>query len=110
MNNTKIVCTIGPACADEAVLRQILRNGMAIARLNFSHGEPDWHRRMAATLRRVATEEGVVLSLLQDLSGPKIRIGIFTGGRVFLTPGQAFRLTKEDVPGDGSQVHVPFAG
>jgi pyruvate kinase len=110
MHNTKIVCTIGPACADEAVLRQMLRAGMAVARLNFSHGDHDWHRRMAATLRRLAAEEGVVLSLLQDLSGPKIRIGTFAEGRVFLSPGHPFRLARDAAPGDSTRVHVPFGG
>jgi pyruvate kinase len=110
MNNTKIVCTIGPACADETVLRELLRNGMAVARLNFSHGGHDWHRRMVATLRRLAAEEGAVLAILQDLSGPKIRLGTFAEGRIFLTPGQPFRLTREAGPGDVRQVHVPFDG
>ena len=71
---TRIVCTVGPACADADTLRAMLRAGMDVARLNFSHGDHDSHAAMIALLRSVAEELDLPLALLQDLQGPKIRI------------------------------------
>jgi pyruvate kinase len=110
VNNTKIVCTIGPACEDDSVLRALLQAGMAVARLNFSHGSHEWHSRIVGKLRQLAEEEGAVLAILQDLCGPKVRIGKFAENKVFLTPGQRFRLTIDESPGDKQRVGVPFDG
>jgi len=71
----KIVCTLGPATQSESVIRKLVRAGMDVARLNFSHGTHDEHRRAFETVRRVAEEEGAPVGILQDLQGPKIRIG-----------------------------------
>ena len=71
---TKVVVTIGPASSDEDTLRELIRAGMSVARLNFSHGDHDSHRQVLRRLRRIALEEGVPLAMLQDLSGPKIRL------------------------------------
>jgi pyruvate kinase len=105
---TKIVCTIGPACCEFEQLRALIRAGMAVARLNFSHGEIETHREWYARLRAAAEVERAPLAILQDLSGPKIRIGEFAEPRVFLTPGQAFTLTTRAVPGDSDCVSVPL--
>src|SRR5882672_9906626 len=87
----KIVCTIGPASGSEAVLRDLMRLGMDVARLNFSHGTHEEHARMIDRLRKVAEKEGRTVCILQDLQGPKIRTGrlkyrtpiaIKTGGRL----------------------------
>ncbi len=72
---TKIVCTLGPASEDETVLRGMIRAGMAIARLNFSHGSWADHERRIALVRRVAAEERASITLMGDLQGPKFRIG-----------------------------------
>jgi pyruvate kinase len=72
---TKIVCTLGPATDDEAVLRKIIRAGMDVARLNFSHGKHDEHLRRMALVRRSAQMEGAQVAILGDLQGPKFRVG-----------------------------------
>ena len=91
----KIVCTIGPASSSEAVLRDLMRAGMDVARLNFSHGTHEEHARTIERLRRVAEREGRSICILQDLQGPKIRTGrlkyrtpiaIKTGAKVAITP------------------------
>src|SRR6476469_1232190 len=95
MGKAKIVCTIGPASGSEAVLRDLMRLGMDVARLNFSHGTHEEHARMIDRLRRAAEREGRSICILQDLQGPKIRTGrlkyrtpiaIKTGARVTITP------------------------
>ncbi len=71
---TKVVATIGPASSSEDILRQLIRAGMSVARMNFSHGSHDSHRVVIHRLRRLCREEGVTVAVLQDLSGPKIRL------------------------------------
>src|SRR5690242_5538682 len=71
----KIICTLGPACNTEAGIRSFLQSGMDVARLNFSHGSHQDHANTIQTLRRVASEEGKTICILQDLQGPKIRTG-----------------------------------
>lgn len=75
MPRTKIVCTLGPASETEDVLRAMLHAGMDVVRLNFSHGTHEDHARRMALVRRLAKEEGRVIAILQDLQGPKLRIG-----------------------------------
>jgi len=108
MARTKIVCTIGPASEQLETQRAMLEAGMDAARLNFSHGTPQSHRVLHQRLRQVAREAGQPLCLIQDLAGPKIRIGTFSEGSVFLRPGDPFTLTTEPLEGDEKQVHVPF--
>lgn len=94
---TRIVATIGPATESEAVLRDLLRAGMDVARLNFSHGSHSWFARTIALLRRLAKEERRHLAILQDLQGPKLRLGqlwqdpfeLVEGATVWLTTGPA---------------------
>src|SRR5882757_7456142 len=71
----KIICTIGPSCNTEPMLRDLMRLGMDVARLNFSHGTHDDHARNIERLRRVAEQENRTICILQDLQGPKIRTG-----------------------------------
>ena len=104
---TKIVCTLGPASDSPAVLRELIRAGMDVARINFSHGAHDEHARRIAAVRDIAGAEGRVVAILADLQGPKLRIGEIAAGRAVLVPGQTFTLTGRDVPGDASAVHLP---
>lgn len=97
---TKIVCTIGPASSSPEVMEQLVAAGMDVARMNFSHGSHADHARNIATLREVAAAAGRRVAILQDLSGPKIRIGAFPDGAVTLVPGAEFVLTTR--PGVGS--------
>jgi len=78
LGRTKIVCTIGPASSKRSVLEKLLSAGMDVARLNFSHGSHDQHAAVIQSLREVAARMGRPLAILQDLSGPKVRLGTFT--------------------------------
>jgi len=110
MRNAKIVCTIGPASSDPETLRDLVRTGMDVARLNFSHGTHQTHAATIAEVRAAASETGRPVAILQDLSGPKIRIGALRGGAVELTAGQVFVLTTRAGEGDAGGAAVTYAG
>src|SRR5258706_15599646 len=74
VKRTKIVCTIGPSSSDEKTIREMIRAGMDVARINFSHGEHDTHATNIALIRRIAAEEEAIVAILGDLQGPKIRL------------------------------------
>ena len=107
MRRTKIVCTIGPATRSPEALRQLIEAGMNVARLNFSHGTHKEHAEVINSLRDIARELDTPLALLQDLSGPKVRVGKIAGNGVLLRPGAEITLTLDDVPGDEHQVNLP---
>lgn len=107
MRRTKIVATLGPASAEEAVLRRLLAAGMDVARLNFSHGTRAWHGRTIRLLRRVAREAGVPLAILQDLQGPKIRVGRLAWP-VRLEEGAEVVLTTRRVVGSAARIPIAF--
>ncbi len=100
----KIVATIGPASEDENTLKELIRNGMDVARLNFSHGDHSDHKRRLQTLRKVSAQEGKYLGILQDIQGPKIRVGRFKNKQILLKKGQSFTITTDDIVGDDQQV------
>jgi pyruvate kinase len=108
MRRTKIVCTLGPASNTPERIRALVEAGMDCARLNFSHGEHKDHAFVAKTLRELAARAGRPLSILADLSGPKMRIGRFPGGPIELVQGKPFVLTTRDVPGDENIVSVTY--
>ena len=108
MKKTKIVCTLGPSSADEETLTEMLRAGMDVARLNFSHGTHEGHAEMIEKFRRVRDAMKVPAAVLLDTKGPEIRIGKFKGGRVMLTPGAAFTLTTEETEGTETKVSVSY--
>jgi len=108
MRRTKIVCTIGPATSSPDALRQLLLAGMNVARLNFSHGKQAQHAEVVANLRALAEEMQQPLAILQDLSGPKVRVGNIAGDGVVLTPGAEITLTMDDVPGDEHEINLPI--
>ncbi len=110
MPRTKIVCTLGPASEDEETLRRMIRAGMTVARLNLSHDSQEAHARRAQLARRIAREEGTVVAVLQDLQGPKLRVGPIEGGKVSLQAGQRFTLTIEEVVGNSQRVTAPYPG
>ncbi|HVO70327.1 MAG TPA: pyruvate kinase [Aggregatilineaceae bacterium] len=93
---TKIVATIGPASQDAEALRAMIRAGMDVARINFSHGDHETHGRNIATVRRVAEEEGVVVAIIADLPGPKLRLGDLVQDPVELKAGDQVTLTATD--------------
>ncbi|MEB3167398.1 MAG: pyruvate kinase [Synechococcaceae cyanobacterium] len=98
MRRTKIVATIGPATESPDVLRRLIKAGATTFRLNFSHGNHDDHATRIATIRQVAHELGVHIGILQDLQGPKIRLGRFEAGPITLSSGDRFTLTSRVVP------------
>ncbi|NLC59558.1 MAG: pyruvate kinase [Armatimonadetes bacterium] len=107
MRRTKIVCTIGPASDSPEVLEQLIAAGMDVARLNFSHGTHEEHARRIRIIRELSERLGKPVAILQDLSGPKLRIGAMAR-EVFLTPGQPFRLTTRDIIGNEREVSIPL--
>ena len=108
-HKTKITATVGPASASPAVMEKMIRSGMDIARLNFSHGGLDDHRRNIESLRAAAGAAGREVAILADLPGPKIRLGTIAGGPVELVAGQAFTLTTEEGPGGPTRAFVSFS-
>ena len=89
---TKIVATLGPASSDPAILEQLIRAGVNVVRLNFSHGKAQDHIDRAHMVREAAQRAGREVAIMADLQGPKIRVGKFAQGKVFLEPGQKFVL------------------
>ena len=109
LRRAKIICTIGPACNTESQMRDLLRLGMDVARLNFSHGTHEEHARNIQRLRRAAKKEGRSLCILQDLQGPKIRTGRLKGGSsIHLESGSQIVLTPRDVPGTEKMISTSF--
>jgi pyruvate kinase len=97
---TKIVATIGPASRDPAMLAALLRGGVNVFRLNLSHGDHDGHRANFAAIQSASAVVGEPVAVLADLCGPKIRVGLFAGGSITLTSGQAVTVTTRDVLGN----------
>src|SRR5215470_5862675 len=89
---SKIVCTLGPASDRPRVLAGMIRAGLVVARINFSHGLPEEHRARVAAVRREARRAGRNVAILQDLQGPKLRLGRFSEGRVELVSGDRVLL------------------
>lgn len=109
-NKTKIVCTIGPASESLDVMCRLMEAGMNIARLNFSHGDFSAHKQVIDNLRAASSKTGKRLTIMADLSGPKMRIGKLASEPFDLDPGDTFTLTTDDIIGDRTRVSVSFAG
>ncbi|NTW45838.1 MAG: pyruvate kinase [Candidatus Moranbacteria bacterium] len=105
---TKIVATIGPATTSEAVLTKLVKSGLNVMRLNFSHGDFAEHQEKVDNLRKVTEKLGTPVAVLQDLSGPKIRIGDFYKERVILKEGDEFVLTTEKCVGDEHRAYINY--
>jgi len=108
MRKTKIVCTLGPAVDDECILKNLMLEGMNVARLNFSHGSHEEHKRRVDTFKKVRDELGLPIPLLLDTKGPEIRLGKFADNVVVLEEGGKFILTNEDVLGDNTKASVTY--
>jgi pyruvate kinase len=105
---TKIVATIGPATQSEEMLSKLLQNGFNIMRLNFSHGDFAEHQGKVDNLKKAIKKTGIQAAILQDLSGPKFRIGDFYQERVTLKEGDFITLTTEKITGDEKRVSVNY--
>jgi len=108
MRKTKIVCTIGPASRVYEVIEKLIRMGMNVARLNFSHGSYEEHLQVIENIRQASLKIGQPIAILQDLGGPKIRIGKIIKEPIFLKEGSSFILTNRKVSGDEQEVSLTF--
>jgi pyruvate kinase len=108
MRHAKIVCTLGPASSTPEVVEQMILAGMNVARLNFSHGSHDNHRKTHAMVRTLSKEMNRPVAILQDLQGPKIRVGVFESGSVELERGDEFVITVDDVIGNDDRVSTTY--
>jgi pyruvate kinase len=103
VRRTKIVCTIGPASSRPEALDRLVAAGMDVARLNFSHGTHEEHAEVIQAIRAGETRWGRPITILQDLQGPKVRLGTFVGGQASLATGEEFTLTARTVKGTASR-------
>jgi pyruvate kinase len=107
--HSKIVCTIGPASSSPQIMERLLRAGMDVARLNFSHGTHEQHAKNIVNLRSLAFQLEKPIAILADLQGPKIRTGVLAGGTpVQLRSGQKFIITTAKILGDSTRVNTTF--
>jgi len=107
-HKTKVVCTIGPACCLDSVLKEMIRSGMNVARLNFSHGNLEDHRENIRRIRSVAAQLGRVVTILIDLPGPKVRVGKLQNEPIVLKKDDNVILTTEDILGTASLIPVDY--
>ena len=106
---TKIVATLGPASSDPALLEEMIRSGVNVVRLNFSHGKAQDHVDRARMVREAAQRAGREVAIMADLQGPKIRVGKFAEGKVMLEPGAKFVLdASRTEPGDINGVGLDY--
>src|SRR3954447_24973609 len=112
MRRTKIVATIGPASGNLEVLVRLVEAGMDVARLNFSHGTAEQHEETAQLVREAAGRAGRQIAILQDLPGPKLRIGKLRDGLAELKPGDGITFTcgSDGAEGDARHMHISWAG
>jgi pyruvate kinase len=108
-HKSKIVCTIGPASGSREVMEEMIRAGMDVARLNFSHGDFASHEKTIKGLRAASRSTGQRLAIMADLPGPKMRVGQFSKDPIDLRIGDVFTLTTDNIVGDPSRVSVSFS-
>ena len=104
LRSTKIVATLGPASSEPAMLERMVRAGVDVVRLNFSHGTADDHLARAALVKEISRKTGRTVGIMCDLQGPKIRVGKFKDGKVNLAKGQKFILDATCELGDAERV------
>jgi pyruvate kinase len=107
-HKTKIVATIGPASESPEMLVRLIRAGLNVARLNFSHGSPSKHAQVIRRIRDAARETGQRVAIMADLPGPKLRLGKIDPEPIQLLPGARFTLTSEDIVGDAQRASTTF--
>ena len=110
MRKTKIICTIGPASANEQTLTKMCQAGMNVARLNFSHGDHAEHKEKIELVKKVREKLNMPIPIMLDTKGPEYRIKTFASGSVEVADGAEFSFTTEDVQGDEHRVSVSYAG
>ncbi|HHT66537.1 MAG TPA: pyruvate kinase, partial [Clostridiales bacterium] len=108
MRKTKIICTLGPAVDNPEILERLMRKGMDAARMNFSHGDHDEHKKRLENFKKVRDKLGLPIPMLLDTKGPEIRIGRFESGEATLVEGHPFTLVHDDILGDNTKVSVTY--
>src|SRR3954468_21357433 len=108
LHKTKIVATIGPASESPEMLERLIRAGLNVARLNFSHGEFAKHAEVVNRIRAASQATGRRVAIMADLPGPKMRLGKIEPEPIYLDPGEMFTLTNEDVVGNNKRVSMSF--
>ena len=109
MRKTKIVCTLGPSTDNEDVLRQLMVEGMNVARCNFSHGVYEEHKKRMDMVKKIRKEVKKPVAILLDTKGPEVRVKQFKDGKVTLKEGQLFTLTSEEAEGTSEKVSVTYS-
>lgn len=110
MRKTKIICTLGPSTDDDNVLRELMLEGMNVARFNFSHGTHEQHAKNLERVKKLREELGLPIAALLDTKGPEIRLKSFKEGKVNIEAGQRFVLTTREVEGTEQEVAISYAG
>jgi pyruvate kinase len=110
IKKTKIVCTIGPASSDPSIMEEMIKEGMDVARLNFSHGDHEGHAEKISQVKRLSAKTGRPVAILQDLGGGKVRVGEIEGGTVLLATGATITLTTKQTKGNAKKISVTYPG
>lgn len=110
MRKTKIVCTLGPACSDEATVTAMCKAGMNVARLNFSHNTYEDHKQRIDLVKKVREKLGIPIAIMLDTKGPEYRIKTFKNGKITLKEGDSFTFTADDIEGDEKRVSINYKG
>ena len=111
MKKTKIVCTMGPVTNNPEIMRALIRNGMDIARFNFSHGSHEEQKTRMDMIKKLREEEKVPVAILLDTKGPEIRTGVLKDGKkITLEAGKEFILSTTECVGDSERVSITYAG
>lgn len=110
MRKTKIICTLGPAVDHEEVLCKLMQRGMDVARINFSHGTHEEHKKRVDVFKKVREKLGLPIPLLLDTKGPEIRTGRFETNEVQLNQGESFVLVNDDIVGDATKCTISYKG
>ncbi len=108
MRKTKIICTIGPASENEETLTAMAEAGMDVARLNFSHGTHEEHRKKIELIKKVREKTGKPIAIMLDTKGPEYRVGVFSGHKAVVKSGDSFTFTTEETEGDSTRCSVSY--
>src|ERR1700712_2729136 len=107
-NRTKIVATLGPASVKKDVLLSLIKAGVNVCRLNFSHGKAEDHQKAIDTIREINDKYKINVGILADLQGPKIRIGLVKDGGIHLVNGTRINITTKECVGDDNQIYITY--
>src|SRR5918994_6506259 len=108
MRQTKVIATLGPSVASQDGVRSLVDAGMDVARLNFSHGGHALHRQFYEWVRQAAKDAGRTIAIMQDIQGPKLRVGQFPGGGITLESNSEIDLVPDDGQGDPGRIPVGY--